>query len=71
MSYYKKCVHREGFYYAATHTGFEANNEGRTEGTDTKYASLDDKTDGFHFYLGYIKFGIGRATQDGAHEIRN
>ncbi|HNN60936.1 MAG TPA: N-acetyl sugar amidotransferase, partial [Leptospiraceae bacterium] len=35
------------------------------------YASLDDKIDGFHYYLAYIKFGIGRATSDAAHEIRD
>ena len=27
--------------------------------------------DGFHHYLRYIKFGIGRATYDAAQEIRN
>ena len=27
--------------------------------------------DGFHYYLAYIKFGIGRATSDTAHEIRD
>ena len=25
----------------------------------------------FHYYLSYIKFGIGRATSDSAHEIRD
>ena len=46
-------------------------NEERSEGTYSKYASLDDKIDGFHYYLSYIKFGIGRATSDTAHEIRD
>ena len=32
---------------------------------------VDDKTDGFHFYLGYIKFGLGRATRDAMMEIRS
>ena len=27
--------------------------------------------DGFHYYLSYIKFGLGRATSDSAHEIRD
>ena len=27
--------------------------------------------DGFHYYLSYIKFGIGRATSDSAHEVRD
>ena len=71
FSYYKKWVPQENFYYAQKHTGFIANEEGRSEGTYSKYASLDDKTDGFHFFLAYIKFGIGRATSDAAHEIRD
>ncbi len=71
FSYYKKWVPQENFYYAQKHTGFAANEEGRSEGTYSKDASLDDKTDGFHFYLAYIKFGIGRATSDAAHEIRD
>jgi hypothetical protein len=32
---------------------------------------LDDQIDGFHYYLSYIKFGIGRTTSDAAHEIRD
>lgn len=71
FSYYKKWVPQENFYYAQKHTGFTANEEGRSEGTYSKYASLDDKTDGFHFYLAFIKFGIGRATSDAAHEVRD
>ena len=71
LSYYKKWVPQENFYYAQKYTGFTANEEGRSEGTYSKYASLDDKTDGFHFYLAFIKFGIGRATSDAAHEIRD
>jgi N-acetyl sugar amidotransferase len=70
FSYYKKWVPQENYYYATEHTGFKAN-PGRSEGTYSKYASLDDKTDGFHYYLAYIKFGIARATSDAAHEIRD
>lgn len=69
-SYYKKWIPQENFYYAAEHTGFKPNPEGRSEGTYSKYASLDDKTDGFHWYLGFIKFGMGRATRDASMEIR-
>ncbi len=43
----------------------------RSEGTYSKYASLDDRTDGFFYYTTYIKFGYGRATQDAAQEIRH
>ncbi|MDP3710339.1 MAG: N-acetyl sugar amidotransferase [bacterium] len=71
LSYYRKWVPQENFYYAQKHTGFTANEEGRSEGTYSKYASLDDQTDGFHFYMAFIKFGIGRATSDAAHEIRD
>jgi len=70
MGYYKKWDPQENYYYASENYGFKCNPE-RTEGTYSKYASLDDKLDGFHYYLGYIKFGIGRATADSAHEIRD
>ena len=70
MSYYQKWVPQESYYYASEHTGFKANPE-RSEGTYSKYASLDDRLDGLHYYLMLIKFGIGRATSDAAHEIRD
>ena len=70
MGYYHFWDPQENYYYSIEHTGFEANPE-RTEGTYSKYASLDDRTDGQHHYLSYIKFGIGRATSDSAHEIRD
>lgn len=70
FSYYHKWIPQENYYYAAEHTGFEANPEGHTESTYSKYASIDDKMDGFHFYLGFIKFGLGRATRDASMEIR-
>lgn len=70
-SYYKKFVPQEHYYFAVEHTGFKANPDGRSEGTYSKYASLDDCLDGFHYYMGYIKFGLGRATSDAAHEIRD
>ena len=69
-SYYQPWVPQENFYYAATHTGFETNDFGRSEGTYTKYASLDDKLDGFHWYLSYMKFGMGRASRDAQQDIR-
>ena len=70
FGYYKKWVPQENFYYAAEHTGFQANPE-RTEGTYSKYASLDDRLDGMHYYMKYIKFGFGRATDDASHEVRD
>ncbi|MBC8506123.1 MAG: N-acetyl sugar amidotransferase [Chloroflexi bacterium] len=71
FSYYKKWIPQENFYLASEHTGFHANPEGRSEGTYSKYASLDDKLDGLHYYMAFIKFGIGRTTSDAAHEIRD
>lgn len=68
--YYKKWIPQEFYYYCIENTGFKANPV-RSEGTYSKYASLDDKLDGFHYYLAYIKFGLGRATSDSAHEIRD
>ncbi|MFH1428689.1 MAG: N-acetyl sugar amidotransferase [Candidatus Margulisiibacteriota bacterium] len=70
LGYYLKWTPQEAYYYAVEHTGFEAN-PFRTEGTYSKYNSLDDKIDGFHYYTTFIKFGIGRATYDSAQEIRN
>ena len=70
FGYYKHWDPQENYYYCREHTGFVSNPE-RTEGTYSKYASLDDEIDGFHYYLSYIKFGIGRATSDSAHEIRD
>lgn len=69
FGYYKRWSPQESYYYAAEHAGFEANPE-RTEGTYTKYASLDDKMDGMHYFMKYIKFGFGRTTDDTSHEIR-
>jgi len=69
-SYYVKWTPQENYYYSVRHTGFMPNDEGRTESTYTKYASLDDKSDGFHFYLGYMKFGLGRASRDAQQDIR-
>ena len=68
--YYKKWIPQENFYYCVENTGFKTNPV-RSEGTYSKYASLDDKLDGFHYYLAYIKFGLGRCNSDAAHEIRD
>jgi N-acetyl sugar amidotransferase len=70
LGYYLKWDPQECFYYASENTGFKANTE-RTEGTYSKYSSIDDKIDMFHYYTTLIKFGIGRATYDAAQEIRN
>lgn len=69
-SYYHKWTPQENYYYAVENTGFQCNPAGRSEGTYTKYVSLDDKLDGFHWYLSYIKFGMGRASRDAQTDIR-
>lgn len=71
LPYYLNYDPQRSFYYAVEHTGFEVNPDGRTEGTYTKYQSLDDKVDGFHYYTWFIKTGRGRATEDAALEVRN
>jgi len=71
FSYYDNWSPEKHYDMAKIHTGFKPNPEGRSEGTYTDFASLDDKTDGFHYYMAFIKFGIGRATSDAAHQIRD
>ena len=70
LGYYLKWTPQESYYYAVEHTGFEANPV-RTEGTYSKYNSLDDRIDGLHYYTTFIKFGLGRASYDAAQEVRN
>jgi len=69
-SYYKDWRPQKHYYYAVENTGFMANPDGRSEGTYSKYASLDDTIDPFHHYFSLLKFGYARATGDAAHEIR-
>ena len=70
LGYYLKWHPQSCYYYAVEHGGFEASPE-RTPGTYSKYNSIDDKIDDYHYYTTYIKFGIGRATYDAAQEIRS
>lgn len=68
--YYMKWHPQSCYYYAVEHGGFEASPE-RTPGTYSKYNSIDDRIDDFHYLTTFIKFGIGRATYDAAQEIRS
>ncbi len=70
LSFYTKWDPQECYYYAVENTGFKPNKE-RTEGTYSKYSSIDDKIDPFHYYTTLIKFGIGRCTYDASQEVRN
>jgi N-acetyl sugar amidotransferase len=70
LGYYLRWVPQEVYYYAVEHCGFKAR-PFRTQGTYSKYNSIDDKIDDLHYYTTMIKFGIGRATYDASQEIRN
>mgnify|MGYP003341002356 FL=1 len=70
LGYYLKWQPQESYYYAVKHSGFQAR-PFRTEGTYSKYLSLDDKIDDLNYYCYFIKFGFGRCTEDASQEIRN
>ena len=70
LGYYIKWTPQEAYYYAVEHCGLEAR-PFRTEGTYSKYNSIDDKIDDLHYYTTFIKFGLGRASYDASQEIRN
>lgn len=70
LGYYLKWHPQECYYYSVENGGFQASPE-RTPGTYSKYNSIDDRIDDFHYYTTFIKFGIGRATYDAAQEIRS
>lgn len=70
FGYYTRWIPQESYYYAVEHTGFQAR-PFRTEGTYSKYMSIDDKIDDLNYYTTNIKFGIGRCTYDASQEIRN
>ena len=67
--YFRNWSNHSNFYYASKNTGFKPNTV-RTEGTYTKYSSIDDKLDTFHHWFALIKFGHGRCTSNAAREIR-
>lgn len=70
LGYYLKWHPQGAYYYSVEHGGFIPSPE-RTQGTYSKYNSIDDKIDDFFYYTTYIKYGIGRTTYDAAQEIRN
>lgn len=70
LGYYLKWHPQSAYYYAVEHGGFEAAPE-RSPGSYSKYNSIDDKIDDFHYWTTYQKFGIGRASYDAAQEIRS
>ena len=70
LSYYKPWHVQGHYYYAVENSNFIPSPE-RSPGTFSKYNSIDDKIDDFHFYTTYIKFGYGRASQEACFELRN
>ena len=70
LGYYLNWVPQEAFYYSVENCGFRPR-PFRTQGTYSKYNSIDDKIDDLHYYTSFIKFGMGRATYDVSQEIRN
>ena len=70
LGYYLDWVPQETYYYAVENCGFIPR-PFRTQGTYSKYNSIDDKIDDLHYYTTFIKFGIGRTTYDASQEIRN
>ena len=59
LGYYLRWIPQENYYYSVKHADFQARPY-RTQGTYTKYISLDDKIEDLNYYTTYIKFGIGR-----------
>lgn len=70
LGYYIRWHPQETYYFSVENSGFVPNFH-RTEGSHSKYSSLDDQIDWLHYYTAHIKFGLGRATYDTAQEIRN
>ena len=70
LGYFLKWVPHEMYYFVMEKTGFQPNPI-RTEGTYTKFQSLDDRIDGFFYYTSYIKFGVGRAMSDSTSDVRH
>ncbi len=70
LGFFEKMNPQENFYKASEISGFKTSPE-RTEGTYSKYNSLDDKVDGFHYWTSYIKYGIGRTTEEASNECRH
>lgn len=70
LGYYLNWHPQSCYYYSVENGDFEASPE-RIPGTYSKYNSIDDKMDDYHYYTTYIKFGIGRATYDASQEVRS
>ena len=70
-SFYHNWSPMDNYYYAKENTDFKSNEDGRSEGTYSKFSSLDDRMDGQHYYTMFIKFGQGRCMNDANRDIRD
>ena len=70
LGHWERCEPQENYYLATKITDFKPNDM-RTEQTFSKYNSIDDKIDPFHYYTAYVKFGYGRCSEEASKEIRN
>ena len=61
LGYYLKWTPQEAYYYAVENTGFQAR-PFRTQGTYSKYNSIDDKIDDLH-YLHHV-YEVWHRTRD-------
>lgn len=69
FSFYENWDPYRNYLYAKENCGLVDLNEGNV-GTFTNFAQNDQILASFHYYLMYLKFGFGRATQDAGIEIR-
>ncbi len=70
MGHYVPWSCQGAYYYASDFCGLQPA-PSRTEGSFSKYSSLDDKIDDLHYFTGFIKYGLGRCSYDTCQEIRD
>jgi len=70
LGHWERCEPQENYYLATRLIDFKPN-EFRTEQTYSKYNSIDDRVDAFHYYTAFVKFGYGRCSEEASKEIRN
>lgn len=69
LGFYERWDPQSAYYYAVEHGGWEPR-PSRSDGTYSKYNSVDCKIDDLHWWCYHVKFGIGRCTHDASQEIR-
>ena len=60
LGYYLKWISQEAYYYSVENSNFKSRPY-RSQGTYSKYSSIDDKIDDLHYYTTFIKYGLGDA----------